>query len=99
MRLVAALLAATAHALAPNHHRATPPLPAETLVPAKAALGRRDLLLTLGATGLLPLRAGAAGPEGTVVPQAELFDTAAKVARKRIVVTGANSVTWKTCLQ
>lgn len=90
MLLVAALLAATAHALAPNHNRATPPLLAETPPAASAALGRRELLLTLGAAGL-PLRAGAAGPEGTVVPQAELFDTAAKVARKRIVVTGANS--------
>ena len=31
-------------------------------------------------------------PEGTfVVPQAELFETAAKVAKKRIIVTGANS--------
>ena len=81
---LAALCSAVATALAPNGHRTPPPRPVE------AELGRRDLLLTLGAAGLLPLRASAS-PEGTVVPQAELFETAAKVARKRIIVTGANS--------
>ena len=85
MHSVAAVLCAAAvHALAPSGHRTPPTRPVE------AELGRRDLLLTLGAAGLLPLRAYA-GPEGTVVPQAELFETAAKVAKKRIIVTGANS--------
>ena len=89
MRSVAAVLSvAVVHALAPSGHRTPPPRPVE--VPASADLGRRDLLLTLGAAGLLPLRASAS-PEGTVVPQAELFETAAKVAKKRIIVTGANS--------
>ena len=82
-------LCTVSHALAPNGHRTPPPRPVDA--PASADLGRRDLLLTLGAAGLLPLRALAASPEGTVVPQAELFETAAKVASKRIIVTGANS--------
>ena len=84
---LAALCSAVATALAPNGHRTPPARPVE----ASAELGRRDLLLALGAAGLLPLRAFAASPEGTVVPQAELFETAAKVAKKRIIVTGANS--------
>ncbi len=79
------LSVAAVHALAPSGHRTPPARPVE------AELGRRDLLLTLGAAGLLPRRALAASPEGTVVPQAELFETAAKVAKKRIIVTGANS--------
>ena len=85
MRFALAALCTVSHALAPSGHRAPPTRPVE------AELGRRDLLLTLGAAGLLPRRALAANPEGTVVPQAELFETAAKVARKRIIVTGANS--------
>ena len=95
MRRVAAVLSvAVVHALAPNGHRTLPPLPVEVPASAEsvasAALGRRAAL-ALGAAGLLPLQALAAGPEGTVVPQAELFETAAKVAPKRIIVTGANS--------
>ena len=86
---LAALCTFVSHALAPSGHRTLPPLPVEA--PASADLGRRDRLLTLGAAGLLPLQALAASPEGTVVPQAELFETAAKVAKKRIIVTGANS--------
>ena len=95
MRRVAAVLSvAVVHALAPNGHRTLPPLPVEVPASAEsvasAALGRRAAL-ALGAAGLLPLQALAASPEGTVVPQAELFETAAKVASKRIIVTGANS--------
>jgi len=92
----ALLLAAAATALAPTRRSAPARATDVDLrsAPARAAdVDRRAAIGGLVAAGLLPRIAVAAGapPNGKVASQEELLAAAGSVAKKKIIVTGANS--------
>ena len=90
------LLAAAADAWLQTATRTPPRLPTTRLRASKDDLGRREALAlglaqALG-VALAPDAAGAAGELGRVVPAADLLAAAAAApAKRKVVVTGANS--------